>query len=188
MKINGVISSLKNIVTGVPQSSVLGPLLFISFINDLTELESCYLFSDDYLLIAGGKNPSLATANMENHISNESNWYQQNLLTMNSSKTNVMTISKDIEKPPNLNFQNQSFKQVDKIKYLGVFLDKNLNFKRHGSKMKQKLYPIITNFERSRKFLSPSLAAFWSKGLIRPNFEYCSPLLFCSTDRIKRNF
>ena len=97
MKIDGVISLLKNIVTGVPQGSVLGPLLFISFINDLTELESCYLFSDDYLLIAGGKNPSLATANMENHISNESNWYQQNLLTMNSSKTDVMTISKDIE-------------------------------------------------------------------------------------------
>ena len=138
MKINGVISSMENIVTGVPRGSVHGPLLSIAFINDLTELENCFLFADDCLLIAGGKNPSLATAKMENHISNAFNWYQQKLLTMNSSKTNVMTISKDKEMPPNLSFQNQSFKQVDKIKYLGVVLDNNLNFKRHVSKLKPK--------------------------------------------------
>ena len=163
MKINGVISSLRNIVTGVPQGSVLGPLLFISFINDLTELESCYLFSDDYLLIAGGKNPSLATANMENHISNESNWYQQNLLTMNSSKTNVMTISKDIEKPPNLNFQNQSFKQVDKIKYLGVFLDKNLNFKRHVVKCNKNYIRLLPTLKGVENFYHRALLHFGPK-------------------------
>ena len=52
--------------------------------------------------------------------------------------------------------------------------------------MKQKLYPIITSFERNRKFLSSSLAALWYKGLIRPNLEYCAPLLFCSNDYIKK--
>ena len=54
-----------------------------------------------------------------------------------------------------------AFKQSDKIKYLGVTLDKNLNFKPHVKKLKQKLYPIISNFERNRKFLNENLAAVW---------------------------
>ena len=105
---------------------------------------------------------------------------------MNASKSDVMTVSKSKDEAPHLKFQAIAFKQSDKIKYLGVILDKNLNFKPHIKKMKQKLYPIITSFERNRKFLSSSLAALWYKGLIRPNLEYCAPLLFCSNDYIKK--
>ena len=64
-------------------------------------------------------------------------------------------------------------------------LDKNLNFKPHVKKLKQKLYPIISNFERNRKFLNENLAAVWYTGLIRPNLEYCAPLLFCTNEYIK---
>ena len=51
-----------------------------------------------------------------------------------------------------------TFKQSDKIKYFGVILDKNLNFEYHLKKIKQNLYPVISNFERKRKFLSEKLA------------------------------
>ena len=65
--------------------------------------------------------------------------------------------------------------------------DKNLNFKPRVKELKQKLYPIISNFEQNRKFLSESLAAVWYAGLIRPNLEYCAPFLFCTNDYIKKN-
>ena len=66
-----------------------------------------------------------------------------------------MTISKSKgTKPPNLNFLVMTFKQSDKIKYLGVTLDKHLNFKPLVKKLTQTLYPAISNFEWSRKFLS----------------------------------
>ena len=48
------------------------------------------------------------------------------------------------------------------------------------------MYPILTNFERNRKFLNEKLAALWYTGLIRPNLEYCAPLLFCTNDYIKK--
>ena len=182
MKANGVLSTTKSVFTGVPQGSVLGPLLFIAFINDLAEMNDCYLFADDCLLLTSGPNSWKATANMEQSITSASKWYDQNLLVMNASKTDVMTVSKSKDEAPHLKFRAIAFKQSDKIKYLGVILDKNLNFKPHIKKMKQKLYPIITSFERNRKFLSSSLAALWYKGLIRPNLEYCAPLLFCSND------
>ena len=188
MKVNGILSTKREILTGVPQGSVLGPLLFIAFINNLTAFENCYLFADDCLMISSGKDPSVSTLNMENSIALASNWYTANKLVLNASKTDVMTISKSKgTKPPNLNFQGMAFKQSDKIKYLGVTLDKNLNFKPHVKKLKQKLYPIISNFERNRKFLNENLAAVWYTGLIRPNLEYCAPLLFCTNEYIKKD-
>ena len=87
---------------------------------------------------------------MENSIALASNWYAANKLVLNASKTDVMTISKSKgTKLPNLNFQGMSFKQSDNIKYLGMTLDKNINFKPHVKKLKQT--PIISNFEKTNK-------------------------------------
>ena len=189
MKVNGHISDCQKVLTGVPQGSVLGPLLFIMFINDLMRLENCYLFADDCLLVTSGETPIVSTEVMEKSIDQASNWYSENCLVLNSAKTDVMTISNTSGiKAPNLKFDNKSFKQSTKIKYLGVILDSNLNFKPHTGKIKQKLYPIITNFQRNRKFLSPKLAALWYVGLIRSNLEYCAPLLYTTNDYIKNEF
>ena len=135
MKVNGILSVRNQILTGVPQGSVLGPLLFIAFINDLTTLEICYLFADDCLMIASGNDPSLAIKSMEHSLALAADWYNCNKLILNGSKTDVMTVSNsnstDFTK---LNFQGMMFKQSDKQNYLGVILDKNLNFKSHVKK------------------------------------------------------
>ena len=100
-----------------------------------------------------------------------------------------MTISvNDNISIPDLNFKNMSFKQSEKIKYLGVLLDNKLNFKCHIKKVKQKLYPIITNFQRNRKFLSPQLARLWYTGLIRCHLEYCASLMHSTSEQIKKEF
>ena len=61
MKVNGCISKCSQIKTGVPPGAVLGPLLFIMFINDLMELKNCYLYADDCLLVTSGENPDITT-------------------------------------------------------------------------------------------------------------------------------
>ena len=189
MKVNGCVSKFSQIKTGVPQGSVLGPLLFIMFINDLMELKNCYLYADDCLLVTSGENPDISTKLMEKSIHQASSWYSENCLVLNSDKTDVMTISNNQNtKPPDLKFNNLTFKQSNKIKYLGVILDNQLNFKPHTSKIKQKLYPIVTNFQRNRKFLTPSLATLWYIGLIRSNLEYSSPVLFTTNDYVKKEF
>ena len=94
MKANGTFSELQQILTGVPQQSVLGPLLFIMFINDLTLHESCYRFADDCFLITHGKTPSISTTEMESLIISATHWYTGNKLVLNASQTDVMTVSK----------------------------------------------------------------------------------------------
>ena len=82
MKANGTFSDLQQVLTGVPQGSVLGPLLFIMFINDLTLHKNCYLFADDCLLITHGKTPQISTTAMENSILSASHWYTSNKLVL----------------------------------------------------------------------------------------------------------
>lgn len=78
-------------------------------------------------------------------------------------------------------------KQSDNIKYLGVIIDDKLNFKKHISKIKQKLYPSITNLWRNRKYINCSIAATWYKSIIRPNLEYCASLLLSNHNYIKND-
>ena len=56
------------------------------------------------------------------------------------------------------------------------------------SKIKQKLYPIVTNFQRNRKFLTPQLATLWYIGVSRSHLEYSSPVLFTTNDYVKKEF
>jgi len=86
MKVNGILSDRNQILTGVPQGSVLGPSLFIAFVNDRTTLENCYLFADDCLMIASGNDPSLAIKSMEHSLALASDWYNRNKLMLNASR------------------------------------------------------------------------------------------------------
>ena len=186
MRVNGEISSKSKILTGVPQGSVLGPLLFIIFINDIMQINNTYLFADDCLLLTSGTCPVSSTRQMEMLISSASDWYDQNSLVLNAAKTDIMTISsKHIPVLPQLTFKGLSFTQSRKIKYLGVLLDDRLNFKPNIKKIKQKLYPIISNFNRNRKYLNSHLAALWYVGLIRPHLEYCASLSYSSNAHVK---
>ena len=188
MKANNHISSELPLTTGVPQGSVLGPLLFIAFINDLMNLENCYLFADDCLLLTSGSSPHNCKVEMENKLNAASQWYKQNQLTLNASKTDVMTISSNkLPDVPDIKFGDLVIKQSDKLKYLGVYLDNRLNMNAHVKRLKQKLYPVITCFSRQRQFLNGELAAKWYTGLIRPVIEYSAPLLYCSNKEVQDN-
>ena len=81
-----------------------------------------------------------------------SEWYDQNLLVLNADKTGVMTICHQSTDSPKKRFRGIEFKQLSKIKYLGVLLDESLNFKPQLKKVKQKLYPMIKNLREIGSF------------------------------------
>ena len=91
--IEGQSSEWEKVGSGVPQGSVLGPLLFLIYINDLTEnLESCpFIFADDTILFEVADNPIDSAQLLNDDLTNISRWSDQWLVTMNPSKTSSMT-------------------------------------------------------------------------------------------------
>ena len=90
---NGVVSNSLPIQSGVPQGSVLGPSIFIMFINDITKACPCYLFADDCIIEQFGETPTLAINKTNNLLPSITTWYTNNLLKLNTKKTTVMIIS-----------------------------------------------------------------------------------------------
>ena len=78
MRANNIISSIQSIPTGIPQRSIHGPLLLIAFINDLMELNNCYVFADDCLPLTYGAMQDEAKDGMECKVFMASHWYSLN--------------------------------------------------------------------------------------------------------------
>ena len=89
MKVNDVCSSLTNIIFGVPQGSILGPLLFLLFINDLPESTSFYvkLFADDTFLCYQDKSFDVLEQNVNVELGKVFTWLASNKLTLNINKS-----------------------------------------------------------------------------------------------------
>ena len=124
-------SSTLPVNIGVPQGSVLGPLLFNIFINDIcniTDFDSI-LFADDAVFYSSNKNFDICIRSVRNCLNKLSSWLASNKLTPNVLKTKLMlfTPRTNIELPQ-LYFNNEVVKWVNEYKYLGVIIDNKLTF------------------------------------------------------------
>lgn len=140
-KINKIKTTFKskprNNCCGLPQGSVMAPLLFITGINDLQESidEQCYLFADDItILINDGKlNYRDYERKINKTLDQVINWMKNNNLHVNIQKTKLLqfvTYNKESLKF-NIKYENNTVEEVECLKYLGITFDKNLNWKQH---------------------------------------------------------
>ena len=124
-------SNLQNTTHGVPQGSVMGPVLFNLFINDICNIPNAekVLFADDTALYVSNSSLDKCILAMEEVIENLSLWLNENRLLVNTEKTKLMMISpKHINQLPNIYFNETILEWVSRIKYLGMYIDKNMNF------------------------------------------------------------
>ena len=149
-----VMNTLRNypVEYGAPQGSVLGPLLFLIFTNDLyMHLENCgcILFADDTTIYMSHENLTYINHCIENDLSIVSDWFKANLLTLNPNKTVAMRFlhRKPKGKLMSINLRNITIKFVKETKFLGIWLDENLNWSAHTSKL-------ITKLKRNTHLLS----------------------------------
>ena len=96
--LNGLYSSEKYIKHGVPQGSILGPLLFCLYINDMplevsNENVDCHLFADDSTLNSSSKQISVINQNLQESLNIVNQWCESNLMSLNPSKTKSMIIT-----------------------------------------------------------------------------------------------
>ena len=92
VKVGSSLSNLKSIDIGIPQGSILGPLLFIIFVNDLPDSVICktVMYADDTSLLVSSSDPSSLQNSLNHNLSNIAKWFRDNNLTLNASKTKFM--------------------------------------------------------------------------------------------------
>ena len=145
VSINGISSSIRNISTGVPQGSILGPLLFLIYINDLNKCikhAKTYHFADDTNLLEVNSSLKLLNKNINHDLSSLVKWLRANKISLNANKTELVIFkSKHKKLTKNLNFRisGQKIIPVHSIKYLGIKLDENLTFQPHINDLSIKL-------------------------------------------------
>ena len=156
---NGVQSSPKKIQCGVPQGSILGPLLFLLYINDLPNVcakTMPFLFADDTNLFISRKNSHELYEAANNDLNAISEWLQVNRLSLNVKKTHYMLFSstKIMSTNAELKIEAEIFSEVTKTKFLGVIIDNRLNWQHHISYISWKCAKGISIIIKLRKFLN----------------------------------
>ena len=124
-------SAMQNISCGVPQGSILGPLLFLLYINDLPNVSkflTVILFADDRNVFYSHIDSSILTRVLKSEIDKLSEWFKANKLSLNLDKTKYMSF-KSKQKKESLNINNCEIKQVNEVVFLGVILDEHLSWK-----------------------------------------------------------
>lgn len=143
--ISGVKSEIKEIKHGVPQGSVLGPLLFIIYINDIYNSirnSSTFLFADDTGIL--NSNTNLKTIEKQLNIDLKSlyKWLCASKISLNVTKTVVVLFhqnKKDLNYDLKLKLNGKYLEHSESVKYLGLQLDQNLSFSEHLNKLSAKL-------------------------------------------------
>ena len=176
---NGASSSQGNIVCGVPQGSILGPLLFLIYINDLalaSEKIFSILFADDSNLFLSGKDPNQLIKSMNEELVHIVKWLQVNKLSVNLKKTHFMIFRKrktKIQLRETIVINNIKISQIEKTKFLGVMIDNNLTFINHVLYTKGKMAKAIGILYRGKKFFSESTMKTLYNVFVYPYLMYC---------------
>ena len=146
VSVSDVKSCLKAIKHGVPQGSVLGPLLFLIFINDLhhaVRFSETFQFADDTNLLHFGKSSESLNNEVNQDLGLLYDWLIANKIALNTDKTKFI-LFKSKRKPQIINFElslpgGEKIQPSTHIKYLGVILDENLSWQSHIQSLSQKL-------------------------------------------------
>jgi hypothetical protein len=139
------LSEWKEIKIGVPQSSILGPLLFLLYINDLpgliNNLSKPTLFADDTNIIITHPNPTDFKEEINIVLEKIIKWFQTNLLSLNSNKTHYMQFMSKTNCPVDVNIDYKTL-QINNVQYthfLGLILDNSLSGKPHTDQLISRL-------------------------------------------------
>ena len=156
-------SELELIKCGVPQGSVLGPLLFLIYINDIVNSSKLFkftLFADDTSLYYSCKN----TNNLENVINCElakiSDWLSANRLSLNVAKSKLLYFTnknRNALKDIVIKINGESLNEVDSAKYLGVYMDNKLSWNVHTNNIKLRLSKGISMLAKIRHYVPESV-------------------------------
>ena len=188
--INGKASDWRNVLSGVPQGSVLGPILFTIYVNDMDEGLTCKIskFADD-TKITGKVTSADEKALLQSDLDRLVNWSKKWQMTYNIDKCKVLHIGSN-NNHTNYSMNNTEITKVNEEKDLGVIICNNLKPGKHCTEVVKTANKLVGFIGRTFEFKSEKVILTLFNALVRPHLEYCvqfwSPYYRKDIDKLER--
>ena len=168
---------------GVPHGSVLGPLFFLLYINDINSaVRNSYfhLYADDTIIIQAHNSSDSLISNMETELTGIHDWFHKNKLTPNKKKCEAIffTNQRNSKKCDDLmiKFNGDDLETKQSVKYLGIHFDNKLSWSKHIKETKRKINHKLAKIRPLARFLDSEDVYMLIRSFIFPYIHYCSPV------------
>ena len=178
VELQGKSSTKEQVSCGVPQGSILGPTLFLLYINDISaalKKSSTVLYADDTV---SHECPKTLERIMQEEFLELSEWLLDNKLSLALDKTELMIFSPKSKTKEGEGIKIANLKRVTEFKYLGVNLDSKLNFSKHLQNPVKKISQRISALQRQAKSIPLIQVKRLAEAVIGPYLSYCSSAWF----------
>ena len=183
--LNNELSDSSVVNCGVPQGSILGPLLFLLFINDLPLLlhdtvSFVDLYADDTTLYEQHSDLKTLQRNLQKSLNLLHDWCRKNGMVLNTLKTKVMLITSRQkrnnlhESTLTLTYSDMDIRMTTSDKILGVYVDENLCWNDHYQHISKKVSSYLWLLSKIKSYLSLDHKLLYYNSYIKPQFDYCS--------------
>ena len=175
VKLGNTFSSWMGVSAGVPQGSILGPILFNIFMNDLTyAIHECKLvnYADDTKIYLSHRDPQVVEVRVNKDLDNTTKWFRENGMLANPEKYQALRLGKT-DYDMNIKCCENTIPLSNEIKLFGVTIDNKLKFDAHIVSVCRKVGGQVNALNRLKNILPLKTKEALYRAFILPNFYYC---------------
>ena len=192
--VDGRSSEWAHVTQGVPQGLILGPLLFLLYVNDLPAVVAectVSLYADDVTIYYANKDEGRVSEAFNANLQRVMTWIEANRLRMNITKTQLMSLGGRLKGSGiNVSLNDTAIPKSDLVNYLGVTINQDLNWKLHVDSIRRKAFAALASICKAISYLPVKTRKMLYLSLVLPYLNYCSTVWHssCSQALLVQNY